>query len=282
MPELKQVDVEFVEEEKGVIDIGFVDMQTPQISLNALTSTNNFQTISYNRKRVAIRGTHKPNLEWLRSKTSKKVVKQAAQVKFQYMASMVYELLEVVIIKKSDNPFLSPIEIVNNKRQLLENSLEDHMVHLQTILESVRQHKLFAKKSKYVFMPTQVEYLGHVILLRDTLRELKQVDVEFVEEDQGVIDTGFVEMQTPQISLNALTMIDDYEDVFAIPTKLTPYRKHDHRIPSGERVFPVNIRPYRHPPNQKDVIESMVNELLEAGILKKSHSPFTSPIEIVN
>ncbi|GJY21823.1 putative mitochondrial protein [Tanacetum coccineum] len=43
----------------------------------------------------------------------------------------------------------------------------------------------------------------------------------------------------------------------------------------------VNIRPYKHPPTQKDAIEVMVKELLEAGVIKKSHSPFASPIVMV-
>ncbi|GJR87379.1 retrotransposable element Tf2 [Tanacetum coccineum] len=36
-----------------------------------------------------------------------------------------------------------------------------------------------------------------------------------------------------------------------------------------EGALPVNIRPHRHPPTQKDAIESMVKELLEAGVIKK-------------
>ncbi|GKA30828.1 reverse transcriptase, partial [Tanacetum coccineum] len=36
-----------------------------------------------------------------------------------------------------------------------------------------------------------------------------------------------------------------------------------------------------HPPTQKDAIEAMVKELLEAGVIKKSHSPFASPIVMV-
>ncbi|GJY62375.1 putative mitochondrial protein [Tanacetum coccineum] len=46
-------------------------------------------------------------------------------------------------------------------------------------------------------------------------------------------------------------------------------------------ALPVNIRPYRHPPTQKDAIEAMIKELLEAGVIKKSHSPFASPIVMV-
>nr|GEW76573.1 hypothetical protein [Tanacetum cinerariifolium] len=53
-------------------------------------------------------------------------------------------------------------------------------------------------------------------------------------------------------------IISAYEDVFAIPTALPPTREHDHRVPLIERAQPVTIRPYRHPPTQKDAIEGMV------------------------
>jgi hypothetical protein len=43
----------------------------------------------------------------------------------------------------------------------------------------------------------------------------------------------------------------------------------------------VNIRPYRHPPVQKDAIEVMVRELLNSGVIKPSQSPFASPIVMV-
>lgn len=42
-------------------------------------------------------------------------------------------------------------------------TLEDHLVHLQQVLEKLRQHKLYMKLSKCTFAQTQVEYLGHVI-----------------------------------------------------------------------------------------------------------------------
>ncbi|GJT31374.1 hypothetical protein Tco_0911649 [Tanacetum coccineum] len=40
----------------------------------------------------------------------------------------------------------------------------------------------------------------------------------------------------------------------------------------------VNIRPYRYPPNQKDVTEQMVNNLLDTDVVRHSHIPFSSPI----
>nr|GEV14925.1 hypothetical protein [Tanacetum cinerariifolium] len=67
-------------------------------------------------------------------------------------------------------------------------------------------------------------------------------------------------------------VLDSYADVFEIPTQLPPHRNHDHMIPLVEGAILVYIRPYMHPPTQKDAIESMVKELLEASVIKKSQS----------
>ncbi|KAF5445037.1 hypothetical protein F2P56_034120 [Juglans regia] len=42
-------------------------------------------------------------------------------------------------------------------------SLEDHLQHLQIVLDTLRSHQLFAKQSKFVFGCSKVEYLGHLI-----------------------------------------------------------------------------------------------------------------------
>nr|GEV10948.1 hypothetical protein [Tanacetum cinerariifolium] len=42
-------------------------------------------------------------------------------------------------------------------------SERDHLDHLRTVLQTMKQHTLFAKQSKCNFGTTQVEYLGHII-----------------------------------------------------------------------------------------------------------------------
>jgi len=43
------------------------------------------------------------------------------------------------------------------------HSLEDHLSHLQYVLEVLSHHKLFAKLSKCTFAVIEIEYLGHLI-----------------------------------------------------------------------------------------------------------------------
>lgn len=77
-------------------------------------------------------------------------------------------------------------------------------------------------------------------------------------------------------------LVTQYSSVFSSPAALPPVRpQHDHKIPLKEGSDPINIRPYRYPLHQKDVIEKMTQELLDQGIIQHSNSPFASPVVLV-
>nr|GFA96504.1 hypothetical protein [Tanacetum cinerariifolium] len=80
---------------------------------------------------------------------------------------------------------------------------------------------------------------------------------------------------------NIQTLLQDFSTVFDTPKELPPIRSHDHIIPLVSNTPPISVRPYKHPPNQKDAIELMVKELLEAGVIRYSQSSFSSPIFMV-
>ncbi|XP_026416924.1 uncharacterized protein LOC113312389 [Papaver somniferum] len=81
----------------------------------------------------------------------------------------------------------------------------------------------------------------------------------------------------PQIS----SLLTQYKDVFDEPTKLPPTRDLNHKIPLKPNSEPVNLRPYRSPYLQKAVVESLVKEMLQTGIIQLSNNPFASPILFV-
>jgi hypothetical protein len=77
-------------------------------------------------------------------------------------------------------------------------------------------------------------------------------------------------------------ILDKYPKIFEIPTALPPSRgEHDHSIPLLLGSQPPNVRPYRYPFAQKNEIEKMVQELLEAGVILPSTSPYSSPVVMV-
>lgn len=55
---------------------------------------------------------------------------------------------------------------------------------------------------------------------------------------------------------------EQFAVVFEEPGDLPPNRgKFDHKIPIAPGEGPVNIRPYRYPLKQRDVIEQLVQEM---------------------
>ncbi|WVZ88557.1 hypothetical protein U9M48_035065 [Paspalum notatum var. saurae] len=99
----------------------------------------------------------------------------------------------------------------------------------------------------------------------------------------AVTDTASIEPSTPSIAVLPAVqrLIDEFAELFTIPTALPPERAFDHSIPLIQGASPVNIRPYRYAPALKDEIERQVAEMLAAGTIQKSSSPFSSPVLLV-
>ena len=85
------------------------------------------------------------------------------------------------------------------------------------------------------------------------------------------------------ISLDLQKVIDKHSKVFeGIPKCLPPPRDHDHVINLIPRSVPPKIRPYRYPYDQKSEIECVVEEMLEAGIIRPSQSSYSAPMVMVH
>ena len=76
-------------------------------------------------------------------------------------------------------------------------------------------------------------------------------------------------------------MLAQHQRVFGPITRLPPSRDIDHVIQLILGASPVNVRPYRYPHILKNEIERLVQEMLEAGIVRPSSSPFSSPVLLV-
>ena len=71
------------------------------------------------------------------------------------------------------------------------------------------------------------------------------------------------------------------EGIFQTLPSLPPHRSHDHAITLQVGAGIPNLRPYHYPHYQKSEIEELVQEMLTAGIIWPSVSPFASPIILV-
>jgi hypothetical protein len=104
-------------------------------------------------------------------------------------------------------------------------------------------------------------------------------------QNQGIIaKICSLDVQTSKLSIpqDLQRIIDKHSKVFEdIPKGLPPTRNHDHEIHLIPGSVPPNIRPYRYPYAQKSEIERMVEEMLEAGIIRPSQSSYSAPVVMV-
>ncbi|WVZ23326.1 hypothetical protein V8G54_001870 [Vigna mungo] len=70
------------------------------------------------------------------------------------------------------------------------------------------------------------------------------------------------------------------DEIKADPQGLSPRREHDHEINLKGVQIP-NIRTYKYTYYQKNEIEKIVGEMLDAGIIRTSTSPYSSPVILV-
>ena len=60
---------------------------------------------------------------------------------------------------------------------IYSKSEEEHEDHLRIVLHALRNHRLYAKFSKYEFWLTKVRFLGHVVSASGVLVDSEKVDV---------------------------------------------------------------------------------------------------------
>jgi hypothetical protein len=89
-------------------------------------------------------------------------------------------------------------------------------------------------------------------------------------------------IETPPVPQDLQAPLSKHQMVFSTPQGLPPSRGvHDHSIPLVPGSLPPNIRLYRHPFSQKNEIEKIVQELLNAGVIRPSTNPYSSLVVMV-
>jgi hypothetical protein len=128
-------------------------------------------------------------------------------------------------------------------------------------------------KQKWLVIP----YKGSSVMLHGSLPEIPEhTVVQVCSVDVVASDT--VTVQCPK---EVQDIIEEFAMLFEVPSKLPPPRACDHSIPLIDGAVPVSVRPYHFAPALKDEIERQVLEMLHAGLIQKSTSPFSSSVLLV-
>lgn len=102
-----------------------------------------------------------------------------------------------------------------------------------------------------------------------------------MEGNSSLNQFGTLESVDSQQKHDPELLLSDFPSVTSAPTGLPPQRKSDHCIILKEGTAPVSVRPYRYNHTQKDEMEKLVAEMLDAGIVRPSNSPYSSPVLLV-
>ena len=77
------------------------------------------------------------------------------------------------------------------------------------------------------------------------------------------------------------SLLQEYQGIFQKPRGLPPQRPHDHHIPLLPHTPPIKVKSYRYPHHHKEVITTLISEMLQEGIIQPSTSPFSSPVLLI-
>ncbi|HJS83264.1 MAG TPA: reverse transcriptase domain-containing protein, partial [Nitrososphaera sp.] len=80
------------------------------------------------------------------------------------------------LMQKTFHPYLDKFVIIYLDDILVySRSVEDHEQHLRTVLQVLREHRLFGKFSKCSFFQSEIEFLGHVVSSNGVYMEKKKM-----------------------------------------------------------------------------------------------------------
>nr|KYP35229.1 Retrovirus-related Pol polyprotein from transposon 17.6 [Cajanus cajan] len=99
----------------------------------------------------------------------------------------------------------------------------------------------------------------------------------FTTNGKTVTTPSLDDLPSP-IHPNISQVLYTFPYVFDIPHGLPPSRPHDHHINLLPSAQPVNVKPYRYPHSQKDIMTNLIQDMLNEGIITPSTSPFSSPV----
>ncbi|TYK07734.1 peroxidase 64 [Cucumis melo var. makuwa] len=109
------------------------------------------------------------------------------------------------------------------------------------------------------------------------LLEVENVKIDEDNEEESEREEEGEKSNLPMIP----NLLKRFRGLFEMPKELPPRRAVDNRILTVDEQKPINVRPYKYGYIQKEEIEKLVSEMLQAGIIRSSRSSYSSPVLLV-
>lgn len=101
----------------------------------------------------------------------------------------------------------------------------------------------------------------------------------FPEPNNSNITTNTTDQSDHPPEISAL--LTEYQPLFQPSSQLPPVKPHDHHIHPNPNKKPINVKPYRYPHYQKNIMTQLIQEMLKDGIIRPSHSPYSLLVLLV-
>lgn len=152
---------------------------------------------------------------------------------------------------------------------------------LATLGETRINWGVFLVDEQWVTISGDPALLKMQVSLNSMEKLVENEEVVFLLELQALFETnpGDIKLKSP--SKEVKKILREFGSVFQMPQGLPPKRNREQAITLQSGTYPINIRPYRYSHIQKDEIEKLVKEMLQAGIIRPSISPYSSPVLLV-
>ena len=121
---------------------------------------------------------------------------------------------------------------------------------------------------------------GHILSTRKLCKLLKKKAIGALVVLQSHVTSSEsrpIQPVPPEIA----QLLSEFQDVFQEPQELPPQRSVDHSIPLLDNSKTIHQRPYRLAHHQKNAMEDLVKQLLQAQMIRPSVSPYSSPVILV-
>nr|GEV03073.1 hypothetical protein [Tanacetum cinerariifolium] len=210
--------------------VGVTD--SPQITLNALSGLNSYQT-------MRVRG---------------RVGKQVVHILID--CSNIHNFLDIHTAKKLGCRLAKTthvqVLVANGQRMMRTSVCHD--------LKWSFQNEVFT--SDVMLLPLggckMVLDIQWLATFRDMQCNFKKLIMKFNHKGRQLVLRGMNNTHMESVGsvyAEVEQVLTQFDGVFEVPKDLPPQRSHDHQTLLMPNTPPINVRPYRHPPNQKDAIE---------------------------